>query len=221
MILNISYKFIIMTILAGVIFFVFPQIDLSVSAFFFKNEHFYLAKAPFVKFIYNYAPLLAVLTGIFAFFATIFMTIKKIDLLFGFRRKIYLFMFLALLVGPALIVNLVLKENFGRARPRNIVEFGGNKEFTKPFSMSNQCEKNCSFVSGHSSAGFYFCTLSLIFLGRKKRLVFWGGILLGTIIGFIRIIGGGHFASDIYFSFVAVYLPALLLHYWMFFDEYR
>ena len=130
-------------------------------------------------------------------------------------------MVLAILVGPGLIVNLVLKENFGRARPRDIVEFGGNKAFTRPFSISNQCETNCSFVSGHSATGFYFCSVALIFSGRKKKLVFRGGILLGTVIGLVRIIAGGHFASDVYFSFVAVYLSALLLHYWLFLDEYQ
>ena len=210
-----------MTIVVGVIFFVFPQIDLAVSAIFFKNGHFYLAKTPFIKFLYSYTPLLAILTGIFSFISIIYMTIQKVDLLFGFRKKIYIFMVLAILVGPGLIVNLVLKENFGRARPRDIVEFGGNKEFTRPFSISNQCETNCSFVSGHSSTGFYFCALALIFSGRKKKLVFWSGILLGTVIGLVRIIAGGHFASDVYFSFVAVYLSALLLHYWLFLDEYQ
>ncbi len=206
--------------MAGVIFFVFPQIDLAISAFFFKDGIFYLAKTPIIKFIYSYAPFLAVLTGIFAFFSSIYMTIQKTDVLFGFRKKIFIFMVLAILVGPALIVNVVLKENFGRARPKDIVEFGGTKEFTRPLSISNQCETNCSFVSGHSSTGFYFCAVALIFSGRKKKLVFWGGILLGTVIGLIRIIAGAHFASDVYFSFVAVYLSALLLHYWMFRDEY-
>lgn len=210
-----------MTILAGVIFFEFPQMDLYVSALFFKNGHFYLARTPFIKFIYRYSPLLVLLPGIFAILSAIYMTIKKVDLLFGFRKKIYIFMVLAILVGPALMVNLVLKENFGRARPKYIVEFGGNKEFTKPFIISNQCETNCSFVSGHSSIGFYFCALAPIFSGRKKKIVFGGGILLGSVIGLIRIIGGAHFASDVYFSFVAVYLPALLLHYWMFSDEYK
>lgn len=207
--------------MVGFIFFVVPQIDLAVSAFFFKNGHFYLAKAPIIKFIYDYAPLLAVLTGIFAFFSSIYMTIQKTDVLFGFRKKIYIFMVLAILIGPALIVNVVLKENFGRARPKDIVEFGGTKKFTRPLSISNQCETNCSFVSGHSSTGFYFCAVALIFFGRKKKLVFWAGIVLGTVIGLIRIIAGAHFASDIYFSFVAVYLSALLLHYWMFLDEYQ
>lgn len=207
--------------MAGVIFFVFPQIDLAISAFFFKDGIFYLAKSPVIKFIYHYGHLLAVLTGIFAFLSITYMALRKVDLLFGFRKKIYIFMVLAILVGPALIVNTVLKENFGRARPKDIVEFGGNKEFTKPLSISNQCDTNCSFVSGHSSTGFYFCAVALIFSSRKKKLVFWAGILLGTVIGLTRIIAGGHFASDIYFSFVAVYLPALLLHYWMFLDEHR
>lgn len=69
----------------------------------------------------------------------------------------------------------------------------------------------------------YFCGIkkkALIFIGKRKKNI-WSGVVFGCIIGLARIIVGGHFISDVYFSFVTVYLSALLLHYWMFINEYR
>ena len=53
---------------------------------------------------------------------------------------------------------MYFKDTWGRARPINIQEFGGDKIYTQPFIKSDQCEKNCSWISGESSAAFSFIT---------------------------------------------------------------
>ena len=121
-----------------------------------------------------------------------------------------------MLLGPLLVVNGIMKEFSGRARPRHVVEFAGDKKFTPAFFISDQCKKNCSFVSGHSSAGFYFVSLALLYAGKRRKIIFWSAVTAGGIIGAVRIIQGGHFLSDVIFSFVFVYLTSLLLHYGMF-----
>jgi len=98
------------------------------------------------------------------------------------------------LVASAVVIEIIMKNEFGRARPRHIVEFDGDKQFTRAFEISDQCEKNCSFVSGHAGIGFFF--LSFGFLTRKK----WGflpGIALGLLLSYTRITQGGHFLSDV------------------------
>ena len=124
-----------------------------------------------------------------------------------------------MIIGPVLIVNGILKETSGRARPRHVTEFGGTKQFTPAFVFTDQCDKNCSFVCGHASAGFYFVSLALLFKGRKKKIIFWSAVTAGGIIGLIRIMMGGHFLSDVIFSFVFVYLSSLLLYFRMFNKE--
>ena len=54
-------------------------------------------------------------------------------------------------LGVGLIVNSFLKEYFGRARPRDIVEFGGDKMFTAVWQVSDACYTNCSFTSGEAA----------------------------------------------------------------------
>jgi lipid A 4'-phosphatase len=57
-------------------------------------------------------------------------------------------------------------------------------------------------VSGHASGAFFILTLSWIF-GYRRWL--WVGLLVGSIVGLGRILQGGHFLSDVVFSFWAVY----------------
>lgn len=219
MILNISYKFIFLTIIASILFFVFPQIDLSVSAFFFKNNTFYLQQEPWVRFIYHVGPLFSVVTGIISAIGLILMYRKKTDSFIGISKKSHIFILIFLIMSPGMLINNGFKEFSGRARPRDIIEFNGNKEFTKVFVIANQCDSNCSFVSGHSASGFFFCAMSLVFANRKRKLFFWSGLFLGSLLGYIRIVAGGHFISDVYFSFVVIYLSGLLFHYWMFSND--
>lgn len=130
-----------------------------------------------------------------------------------FKRKIFLFLFLSLLIGPGLLVNTVFKNNsIGRARPSQVVEFGGQDQFTPAWVYSGACKTNCSFVSGHASMGFYFITLG--WLTRSRRW-FWIGLGVGCLVGLTRIVQGGHFLSDTVFAFWTVYWVNLALGRWM------
>ena len=197
-------------------FILFPQLDLMTSALFFSDGRFYAKSYPLFKLIYKYAPsmtgiIVLAIIGIYAY-----MQFKKRDEILGLKKKAYLYLIMAMLLGPLLVVNGIMKEFSGRARPRHIVEFSGSKTFTPAFVISDQCKKNCSFVSGHASAGFYFVALALLYRGKRRRVIFWSAVAAGGIIGMVRIIQGGHFLSDVIFSFAFVYLTSLLLHYGMF-----
>jgi lipid A 4'-phosphatase len=116
-----------------------------------------------------------------------------------------LFLTVALLLGPGLVVNQLFKENWGRARPHEVTQFGGKQRYSAPFELSDQCKGNCSFVSGHASGAFFILTLSWVF---GKRRWFWAGLIVGSIVGAGRILQGGHFLSDVIFSFWAVYFSS-------------
>jgi len=46
---------------------------------------------------------------------------------------------LSLVIGPGLLVNLVLKENVGRARPIQVEAFGGNRQFSPALRQAHEC----------------------------------------------------------------------------------
>ncbi len=123
-------------------------------------------------------------------------------------RRGALFLFLLLFFAPGLVVNGVLKEEWGRARPQSLVEYQGDRSFTRAFQITDQCETNCAFTSGHAAIGFYFLGLAWAFYQPRLLLV---GLVLGVILGGARIVQGRHYLSDVVFSFWVVYGTALAL----------
>ena len=111
-----------------------------------------------------------------------------------------LFLALAGIVGPGAVVNLVFKEHWQRARPYQVENFGGTQQFTRAAVISDQCNNNCSFVSGHVACGFFFTSLMLI---HRKRKVAWtiAGTLAGLVIGFARMSDMAHWFSDVLWAY--------------------
>jgi lipid A 4'-phosphatase len=197
------------------LFLTFPEIDLYVSRLFWDGDQFTWAKHPMIQVIYYHVNVLT----------PIFITLSLMIILYQYvTKKVFsytniknvTYFLLVGIIGSAILVNAVLKDNWGRARPHQVVEFHGEKSFSPPFIMTNQCERNCSFVSGHASFGFMF--IGLWFLFRKKWLL-WSSIMYGALIGGVRIVQGGHFLSDVIFSFFVMYTTAYILYRWMYKEE--
>ena len=104
--------------------------------------------------------------------------------------------FLAGALGPGLVVNSGFKEHWQRARPYQVDNFGGPQHFTRAGVITDQCDNNCSFVSGHVACGFFLASLMLIQPRRQKR---WAcaGLLAGAVIGFARMADMAHWLSDV------------------------
>lgn len=111
-------------------------------------------------------------------------------------RRALAFLVLAGALGPGLIVNSGFKDNWQRARPYQVQDFGGTQQFTRATVMTDQCNNNCSFVSGHVACGFFFVSCMLL---RPRRDKLWAGIGLaaGWTIGFARMADRAHWLSDV------------------------
>ncbi len=192
------------------LFLLWPEIDLRTSAAFYtEGSGFWGERNAFVMALYRGIPMMsnAIIIGLFiALFAYMFQRGLQ-----GARRRIQVgYLITALILGPGLLIDVVLKDHWGRARPAKVTEFGGAATFSPAIIPTDQCGKNCSFVSGHASAGFYF--VSLGFLGGVAARRRWTliGLGLGAVFGFGRVAQGGHFLSDIVFSFYATWFAAWL-----------
>lgn len=123
------------------------------------------------------------------------------------------FLVLLYLLGPGLLVNLTLKEYWGRPRPVDLVEFGGTRLFSQPWRMRT-VDRRKSFPSGHASVAFYLgAPYFLLRNTRKRAALVWlaVGVGSGLIMGAARMAQGGHFLSDILWAGGLVYLTGLLL----------
>ena len=98
-------------------------------------------------------------------------------------------------LGPGLLVNAGFKDNWQRARPYQVENFGGTQQFTRAGVVTDQCDNNCSFVSGHVACGFFFASLMLV-QPRRRRAWALAGCTAGVLIGFSRMADMAHWLSD-------------------------
>jgi lipid A 4'-phosphatase len=195
------------------LFMVAPGIDLATSALFYTpSKGFTLKHSEWATLFYQGSPLLVR--------AWIIILIAGALLSFWSRfrslRRHALFLLAVITLGPGLLVNVVLKDHWDRARPAQIVQFGGEKQFTPAWVITDQCADNCSFVSGHASGAFSLMALAWVF-PRRRQLWLVAGVLWGAHMGLVRIAQGGHFLSDVVFAGFIVYFSAELLARWVFY----
>ncbi len=209
-----SFGFLAGSATLAAIFLLIPEIDIWFSGLFYEvGRGFYLDRAFWVQFFYRGIPIAAVTVsvGLLAMLAYTMITKRSVG---PFNVRVTLYLLAALALGPGLVVHTVFKDQWDRARPRDIVEFGGDKSFTPAFVISDQCERNCSFVAGHPSLAFYLLAFALV--ARRRRLLVATAVLLGGLAGLGRIVQGAHFLSDVVFSGIFVFLVAYLLYRFVF-----
>lgn len=110
------------------------------------------------------------------------------------------FIVVAGVLGPGAVVNWGFKDHWQRARPYQVENLGGSQKFTRATVMTDQCDNNCSFVSGHVACGIFFVSLGLVHRRRQRT---WAvvGVLSGLTIGFARMADVAHWLSDVLWAF--------------------
>jgi lipid A 4'-phosphatase len=198
------------------LFLAFPDIDRYISSLFFDPQQgFHLKNHPLVQGIYKGTGWVmgSLLVGMMLLFALSFLPHLRERLP---SRRTLGFLICAALLGPGLLVNATLKENWNRPRPAQTVDFGGQYTFSPALTPGSECQRCLSFVSGHASAGFYLFAFALLSCRRRWLCI---PVLAGVIIGGIRIMQGGHFLGDVLFSGWVVWFSSYLL-YWLFYRRF-
>jgi lipid A 4'-phosphatase len=115
-------------------------------------------------------------------------------------RMALAFVVVAGILGPGAVVNYGFKDNWQRARPYQVQAFGGKQSFTRAAVMTDQCDANCSFVSGHVACGVFLASIGLVHRRRQRR---WAalGVAAGLVIGFARMADVAHWLSDVLWAF--------------------
>lgn len=196
----------------ALLFAVFPGLDLWVSGLFFDRQtgHFPTETWPALQILreviwnaFHLVALVPLLFGIQALYTKAPLHIPG---------RFWGYCITLVLLGPVVIVNLILKSHWGRARPAEVEAFGGSAVFTPPLQWARECANNCSFVSGEASAAVVCAMLLGLMLWNvvpaKRRL---GLVVL--LVAFVlvasglRVIKGRHFLSDVLWA--AIFMSTL------------
>lgn len=196
------------------------ELDLKISQYYYVEHHF-SPPAP-ANWLYHYAiiPAWLVSVGALCIWMGSFLILALVK-----WRKVCLYLVLTLAIGSGVIVHVLLKESWGRPRPRETVQFGGQEPFRAYFQLdfSPSTQTHRSFACGHCTMGFYFFTLMLLGKHYRRRWLFWLGTVLtfglGIALSWARIAQGGHFLSDTLVAALVMWITAFALYIILFYKD--
>jgi lipid A 4'-phosphatase len=195
------------------------QLDLSMARFFYRpdsiGELWPLQKFWLWQWFYNVGNLSTlVVSSVLALLLILQSWIKKTS--YSIRLKSF-YVILVITLAPGILVNMVLKEHWGRPRPREVIEFQGQFNYQPPLVVSNTGKH--SFVCGHCSVSYSLFAFYFILRKRNMFALFFS-LGYGILMGIARMSAGGHFASDVLWSGYITFLVCWFLYYYVF-KEFR
>lgn len=198
-------------IACGLVFGLQPDLDLAASRLFYDATHGFVAISRIGDMFRTVGYIVPF--GLFA--GTFLLWLARCA---GARMawlptwRAVLFLTLTLALGPGLLVNTVLKDNSHRPRPVQTVEFGGQHNFRPWYRFDGGCVRNCSFVSGEASTGFWTLAPALLAPPAIRAPAIVASLVFGSSVASLRMAYGGHYLSDSLFSALITMLVVLLGH---------
>jgi membrane-associated PAP2 superfamily phosphatase len=209
----------IATLVASAFFIGFPEVDLAVARYFHTGGNGFLLRDGVIhQFVDEWLrPHLKDLIIVILALAAV--SLASRGRILRWRPRFIAFMALSYALGPGLLVNGLLKNFIGRARPKHLEALGGDKLFSAAYAPAEQCASNCSFVSG--DVGFLASILgfALLLNGAKRLVAVFVCLGLTGITGHYRMAVGAHFLSDTILAALFCFVITLVLHRRMFFDQ--
>lgn len=191
-----------------------PFLDMSLESYYYNQSHppgFHIDA--FSNFMFKYAIYPAQVTALLAFL--VFALSLFINSFKKWQRPA-LALVATMAIGAGLITHTLLKDHWGRPRPKQVTEFGGHQNF-RPFYQPNffqQPEPSKSFPCGHCTMGFYFFSVALLCrrLGHAGLFYFFFAfaIVFGIAFGITRMMMGAHYFSDVLVTGIIMWLTAYL-----------
>lgn len=202
--------------LVSAFFIAFPGIDLSVSGYFFDGQGFPVTAIPAVEALR--VAMWSAEDGWFILSLTLAVFARRGPIL-KLTVRDWLFQALVFALGTGLIVNGILKRFWGRARPFMLEDFGGQAHFTPAWQITDQCARNCSFVSGEMAGATALAIALTLTLGANRERIAPGLFRTGQIVALAipvltawqRVAVGRHFLSDVAIAALLIGLLAATL----------
>lgn len=184
-----------LTLVALAVFAIWPGLDIAVAGLFVGPDGFagQSAAARLGRDFFRVTPFVVLAIFIGLHVARRFG--RAVPCAPSFRALVFLVATMAL--APGVLVNLGLKDHWHRPRPINTQDFGGSQEFRPWYRNDGACYKNCSFVSGEASTGFWMVAPAILLPPPVRGPALVVALAFGAGASLLRMAFGAHYLSDV------------------------
>jgi len=207
---------------AALAFGLFPALDLKIAGLFYpvrdvNGNMFFSYLSPVLSAAHNIA-----LNAGFVLVAPALIA-PLVKLLFPRARMLIsgracVFLVTTMLLAPGILTNVVLKDHWGRPRPIDVTQFGGQEHFVPWWDPRGDCPSNCSFVSGDVATAAWTFAPAALAPPQYRVLAYGAALTLTVFMAVIRVMAGAHSPSDTIFAgvftFLIVWLVYALIYRW-------
>ena len=201
----------VVLLVTSVLFLKWPGIDLAVSQWFYTPDQGFLLKSSDLAGNVRSAGKVAFVTVAVAALGLLVTTFVSGRLRPVAPPSCCLYLLATLAVGPGLLVNGVLKNFWGRARPRHTLDFGGEWPFSPAWLDADHCAGNCSFVSGEAAVAFWLVGLTLVVPARLRIRTLAATLPFAAAVSLNRVLYGAHFLSDVVIAWAIIWVVLIVL----------
>jgi lipid A 4'-phosphatase len=205
------------SLIVGLAFGIFPELDLKAAALFYDpaTRTFPLSESTFASFLRNLAMVIAWGFAAPAIAALIIKLIWPAKPLMMSGRKM-LFLVVTITLAAGILSNFGFKGHWGRPRPVSVTEFNGPLAFMPWWDPRGACPKNCSFFSGEGATAFWTIAPAALAPPQWRPLAYGAAALFGIATSGLRMAFGGHFLSDVLAAALVTFFVIWLCHGYIF-----
>jgi membrane-associated PAP2 superfamily phosphatase len=197
---------------ASAAFLVFPGVDLWFSDLFYRAKGgFWLRRNDALGFLRASNDVL-IAAVVVVLIASVAVKLARPDRPSPVPPNIVVFLLSTLVLGPLLLVNVILKNSWGRPRPVEVDLFGGEAPYVEVWRITDWCADNCSFVSGEASSAIWLVAVALVLPKSVRAPATVVAIAYALLLSLNRIAFGGHFLSDVIISFGLTLFVVAVVH---------
>ncbi len=199
-------------LVTGVVFALHPQLDIDLARLFFDADRGFFLQHDARLGAVRDASMLLVGLMIAVPIGAVLLKLARPQARMLVPGRAVVFLVSTILLGPLLMANIGLKDNWSRPRPRDVAAFGGTHAFLPWWDPRGTCEVNCSFVGGEAAGAFWTLAPAALAPPPWRPLAFTAALAFGAMVGALRIAFGGHFFSDVVFAGVFTYIIVWLVY---------
>ena len=187
--------YIVLAALTLVVFAIWPELDLTGARYFYHDGGFF-GRSNFGRFgrdFFRVTPFVVIVA-----YAALWLANRLgARLRWAPSGRPMIFLIATMAIGPGLIVNLGLKDHWHRPRPIQTQDFNGPDPFVPWYDDNGGCRKNCSFVSGEASTGFWMVAPASVLPPPWRAPAILAAFAFGFGASLLRLAFGGHYISDV------------------------